>query len=860
MAAVSRFFSLPELRIHLGGHLDKKCDLSSFSRLDQLSRYVVGPLVFATIDVRLKDIVVIADAFRSRPDLACRTSTLTVRSPDLEDVRCRDVDRRKFFQDKCRDLAYVLRVLSQYGRLEKFEWLWESGWLENDAVPLAVWDALAMNAPSLKKLDIALSSADGACWAEPLDGQPATKDFLKRHPELQYLDLCCQTRFDLDDEDLPRLSAVSLDHSTSNAIPHLFSSTAARPVKALRLSRMPHLTVDTVFTLTATVASTLKYLHMDSSIFSFRANICGYPDLLRTLPGLVELRLGAESVCAFQLQHRLCEQDLVDFLKTLTDETAPALETVSFVDSRGKVLPSQRLDNLPRVPSALQQIAWDVAGTRYLYHIVEKSDTKSRAVLVGSSRVPTEGLWVKEAVMEHFDSEWPSTRLEDFATIFWSRPESTAGLRYWYAGTLKFIVSEKCMVNPEHLRPFLEEQESVFYAVFDSHQGPKIVHQVPEGLIATPISGSANSASASSFFSPSPVPNSASPAEDPASARAPSSALSSPLARLDSRPLLSSGPSPQKRGVSSNRFLFNFDDVSKYIIPPSALCGRLVKFATRKHRIIGFPVELRGKYERNYFRYNLCFVFDKKADLSCYEPVVRKASRVLTSCEEESAFLSAPQNSSAIYAILEQLYEDLNSYSETSIQIDKFNSIELKIFPFYPNPPPVKDWQVPLALIGLTKRIEPNWDLTVAKASILNPVRSISDRHQICPYIDGVNHVARIARLADCDLELTRQAISHLLYYQVIMMIDIFQYSNMYTLRKSVQWLADEAHVREECGPYVTRPEMDTPDWPKLLHLYSRMKSGATVLEWMQEHKVQELGVDVRRFTSFGVVKVGLLP
>ena len=83
--------------------------------------------------------------------------------------------------------------------------------------------------------------------------------------------------------------------------------------------------------------------------------------------------------------------------------------------------------------------------------------------------------------------------------------------------------------------------------------------------------------------------------------------------------------------------------------------------------------------------------------------------------QEESAFLSSPESSSAIYAILEQLYEDLNSYSETSIPIDKFNSIELKITPFYPNPPPVKDWQVPLALIGLTKRIEANWDLTVAK-------------------------------------------------------------------------------------------------------------------------------------------------
>lgn len=43
-------------------------------------------------------------------------------------------------------------------------------------------------------------------------------------------------------------------------------------------------------------------------------------------------------------------------------------------------------------------------------------------------------------------------------------------------------------------------------------------------------------------------------------------------------------------------------------------------------------------------------------------------------------------------------------------------------------------------------------------------------------------------------------------YYQVIMTIDIFQYSNMYTLRKNVQWLADEPHVKDECGPYVTKP------------------------------------------------------
>ena len=79
--------------------------------------------------------------------------------------------------------------------------------------------------------------------------------------------------------------------------------------------------------------------------------------------------------------------------------------------------------------------------------------------------------------------------------------------------------------------------------------------------------------------------------------------------------------------------------------------------------------------------------------------------------------MSSDKSGFAIHTILEQLYEDLNSYSETSVEIDQFNSIELKIFPFYPNPPEVKDWQVPLSLITLTRRIEPNWDLTVAKVT-----------------------------------------------------------------------------------------------------------------------------------------------
>jgi hypothetical protein len=88
------------------------------------------------------------------------------------------------------------------------------------------------------------------------------------------------------------------------------------------------------------------------------------------------------------------------------------------------------------------------------------------------------------------------------------------------------------------------------------------------------------------------------------------------------------------------------------------------------------------------------------------------------------------------------------------------------------------------------------------------------------------------------------------------MTIDIFQYSNMYTLRKSMQVLANEANVHSECGPYVTKQGMNVPDWPRLLHLYSRLKPGITIREWMDTYEVDKVGIDVRRFTSFGVIKV----
>jgi len=189
---------------------------------------------------------------------------------------------------------------------------------------------------------------------------------------------------------------------------------------------------------------------------------------------------------------------------------------------------------------------------------------------------------------------------------------------------------------------FLPRILSVFYAVFDVKQGPKIVYQVPEGLISTTSNGPSSNMPGPSVpptpsVETSPVASSINPAANESglnelTSRNSSSSLVSPTEYY--RPGIRQPPSPQKRTASLQRTLFNFNDISMFIIPHPTLCGRLVTCSTIHHRIIGFPVELNsGQYRRNYFRFNLCFVFDREADLSCYEPVVRKVSRVLKSCE-----------------------------------------------------------------------------------------------------------------------------------------------------------------------------------------------------------------------------------
>ncbi|KAF7597036.1 Nitrogen permease regulator 2 [Aspergillus hancockii] len=398
--------------------------------------------------------------------------------------------------------------------------------------------------------------------------------------------------------------------------------------------------------------------------------------------------------------------------------------------------------------------------------------------------------------------------------------------------------------------------KAIFYSKFDTQEGPKVVHQVPDGAIAP-------------------------------SATAPSQSL-----------------------------FLTFSDISFFVIPRQELCGNLIQVCTNGYRILGYPICMKSpRYDRNEFIFNFCLVLAEEEDFSTYKSVVQKLADLMHGLEEQGQFLSRDHSKSGegkVYSLCETLMEDLNNYCECMIPIDELNTLNIKLFPVYPAPPSVKAWHVPLFTVRYQTFMDENWDLTMQR---------------IVPHINGVNSVRIISILADTDFSLTCRAIRHLLYYNSLLLLDIFSFSAIYAptaLFSST--IASDENMQRECARYVNtlfaspvaastltnptrsydpdavwpplgehltgttanidiassngsvrprspsptptitapgstattaedHPEREVVDGVGIVELYASLKQGQSVKQWYLHHNRQLAHIDIRRFITFGIIK-----
>ncbi|XP_048650252.1 GATOR complex protein NPRL2 isoform X2 [Marmota marmota marmota] len=327
-----------------------------------------------------------------------------------------------------------------------------------------------------------------------------------------------------------------------------------------------------------------------------------------------------------------------------------------------------------------------------------------------------------------------------------------------------------------------------------------------------------------------------------------------------------------------------FDTVQVYIITKPELQNKLITVTAMEKKLIGCPVCIEHKkYSRNALLFNLGFVCDAQAKTCALEPIVKKLAGYLTTLELESSFVSTEESKQKLVPIMTILLEELNASGRCTLPIgmtqplqeqqkgrygkvaeDESNTIHLKVIEQRPDPPVAQEYDVPVFTKDKEDFFNSQWDLTT---------------QQILPYIDGFRHVQKISAEADVELNLVRIAIQNLLYYGVVTLVSILQYSNVYCPTPKVQDLVDDKSLQEACLSYVTK-QGSSGLWGDILgrggslgelilaptghkraslrdvfQLYCSLSPGTTVRDLIGRHSQQLQHVDERKLIQFGLMK-----
>ncbi|XP_076263040.1 nitrogen permease regulator-like 2 isoform X1 [Rhynchophorus ferrugineus] len=280
-----------------------------------------------------------------------------------------------------------------------------------------------------------------------------------------------------------------------------------------------------------------------------------------------------------------------------------------------------------------------------------------------------------------------------------------------------------------------------------------------------------------------------------------------------------------------------FDSISVYIITKAELQKSTITVTLQDFKFLGFPVRIDNKnYARNAFHFNLCFVCDSDARTVQYESVVTKLSEYLMSMEIESSFLSIGQSKEKLSPLLEKVMEDLNTKGECALLQGPI-ATHLKVCQIRSDPNPVLDHQVPIFI----KELPPNqWDLTT---------------QQVTPYINGFNHIARIASLSDVDNNLVKACVQNLVYYKVVALVPLFQYSNIYCTTPKLRTLAQDIDLQRRCLQYVARCNRQIPNLRDVFRTYAAMTRGTTIKDICNRFNMANMRINERKLVQFGVLE-----
>lgn len=287
-----------------------------------------------------------------------------------------------------------------------------------------------------------------------------------------------------------------------------------------------------------------------------------------------------------------------------------------------------------------------------------------------------------------------------------------------------------------------------------------------------------------------------------------------------------------------------FDSLSNYLIPKPELERRLQTVNALGLKIIGYPIGIdHARYPRNRLIMNVCFVCRPHLRTFHYEPLVKKLNNYFEDLEQECQFITNPSSRERLSVILEDIRTKLNEFKVCSLEMTSSTTINLKVVNVHPDPEKVHGEQVPLLLVTHSLLKPSRWDLTT---------------QQIIPYIDGYRHISRIATEADVEVSLVKACIQNMIYYGIVKLIPIFQYSNSYLPTQRLVELHENDELRQECIKYVAKSMSSAetlPSFRSIFKIFCGMNYGITIRDLCLQFNPSSLNIDERRLIRFGLIK-----
>ena len=206
----------------------------------------------------------------------------------------------------------------------------------------------------------------------------------------------------------------------------------------------------------------------------------------------------------------------------------------------------------------------------------------------------------------------------------------------------------------------------------------------------------------------------------------------------------------------------------------------------------------------------------------------------------ECGFVSIAEKKIQIECMMHQIFNGLNSAGECVLFVDNANSINLKLFPFSIAPPDILDYKVPTRILEVSSTsITENWDLTL---------------QEILPYIDGIRHVKRIAIESGVDIDLVRSAVRQLVFFRCVVLIDIIQFSSVYTVTARIDELARNQVMQAECVDYVVESTNESSSAPTFQFIFS-LYCNLSRIDFMSFWSLYKpTGIDPLKFLMFGIM------